>query len=67
MKGSDIPKKAKLAVSVLLIIGGLLVYWIWAITYNAWNPIQPEFIGVYAISSIMILFGILGLLLAKRT
>jgi hypothetical protein len=64
MEGSDFPKKAKMAISVLLIIAGFAMYWAWGLIYGSWNIFEKEFIGVYTIVVVLIIFGVLGLLLS---
>lgn len=66
MEGSDFPRKAKLAISVLLIISGFAMYWAWGLIYGSWNILEKEFIGVYSIVVVLIVFGILGLLLSRK-
>jgi predicted Co/Zn/Cd cation transporter (cation efflux family) len=66
MEGSDFPRKAKLAISVLLIIAGFAMYWAWGLIYDSWNILEKEFIGVYSIVVVLIVFGVLGLLLSRK-
>lgn len=66
MEGSDFPRKAKLAISVLLIIAGFAMYWAWGLIYDSWNILEKEFIGVYSIVVVLIIFGVLGLLLSRK-
>lgn len=51
--------------SILLIIGGIALYLGWGLAYGSWNPLEPQYIGVYSLMIVMILFGALGLLLAR--
>jgi hypothetical protein len=64
MEGSDFPKKAKMVISVLLIVAGFAMYWAWGLIYGSWNIFEKEFIGVYTIVVVLIIFGVLGLLLS---
>jgi hypothetical protein len=64
MEGSDFPNKAKMAISVLLIVAGFVMYWAWGLIYGSWNIFEKEFIGVYTIVVVLIVFGVLGLLLS---
>jgi hypothetical protein len=64
MEGSDFPKKAKMVISVLLIVAGFAMYWAWGLIYGSWNIFEKEFIGVYTIVVVLIVFGVLGLLLS---
>ena len=45
--------------SWILLLLGVLIYLSWAFLYDAWTDI-----GLYSISSVIIAFGILGILLA---
>lgn len=64
MEGSDFPKKAKMVISVLLIVAGFAMYWAWGLIYGSWNIFEKEFIGIYTIVVVLIIFGVLGLLLS---
>jgi UPF0716 family protein affecting phage T7 exclusion len=64
MEGSDFPQKAKMVISVLLIVAGFAMYWAWGLIYGSWNIFEKEFIGVYTIVVVLIIFGVLGLLLS---
>jgi hypothetical protein len=66
MEGSDFPNKAKMAISVLLIVAGFAMYWAWGLIYGSWNIFEKEFIGVYTIVVVLIVFGVLGLLLSYK-
>jgi hypothetical protein len=65
MEENSFPKKFKLALSILLIVGALVFYWAWGVLYNSWNIFDGSNMGVYAIVVIMLAFGILGLLLTR--
>jgi len=66
MAESAFPRKAKTAISLLLIIGGVLMYVGWGIMYGSWNIFTPEHMGVYVIVVTLLAFGVLGLLLVSR-
>lgn len=66
MDESAFPRRAKMAISVILIIAGFAMYWAWGLIYGSWNIFDREFIGVYAIVIVLIAFGILGLLLSFK-
>jgi hypothetical protein len=65
MEENAFPKKVKLALSIILIVGALAFYWAWGVLYNSWNIFDGSNMGVYAIVVIMLAFGILGLLLTR--
>ena len=45
--------------SILLLLGGILFYFYWGLKYNVWYDV-----GIYSITSILILSGIFGALLS---
>ncbi len=65
MEEDAFPKKVKLALSLILIVGALAFYWAWGIAYNSWNIFDGTNMGVYSIVVIMLAFGILGLFLVR--
>ncbi len=46
--------------SWILIIIGLIIYFSWALMYDAWTDV-----GLYSITVTMLTFGVLGVILAK--
>lgn len=66
MGGSEIGRKVKLSVSVLLIFLGFLMYYGWGLIYGSWNIFSREYIGVYAIVIVLVLSGLFGLLLTIK-
>ena len=66
MAESAFPRRAKTALSLMLIIGGLLMYVGWGIMYGSWNIFAPEHMGVYVIVVTLLAFGLLGLFLTSR-
>jgi hypothetical protein len=65
MAEADFPSKAIKVLSILLIIGAAAMYVGWGIAYGSWNIFSSQFIAVYAIVVVMLLFGGLGLLLVR--
>ena len=65
MEENSFPKKVKLALAIVLILGALAFYWAWGVLYNSWNIFDGSNMGVYSIVVIMLAFGILGLFLIK--
>jgi len=65
MEENSFPKKVKLALSILLILGALAFYWSWGVLYDSWNIFDASNMGVYSIVVIMLGFGILGLFLTR--
>ncbi|MEM0448741.1 MAG: hypothetical protein QW520_02845 [Methanomassiliicoccales archaeon] len=60
------PKKAKLWLSLLLILGGFAMWWGWGLMYGTWNIFERESMGVYAIVVTLLGLGMLGLLLVWK-
>ena len=65
MAETAFPRRFKTALSLLLIIGALAMYWGWGIIYGSWNIFQSSNIGVYSLFVTMLGFGILGLILVR--
>ncbi|WP_019178730.1 hypothetical protein [Methanomassiliicoccus luminyensis] len=65
MAESNFPKRAIQVLSVLLIIGGIALYIGWGIAHGSWNFLEPKYIPIYGLTVVMVLFGALGLLLAR--
>ena len=60
------PQKAKMGLSLLLIVGGILMYVGWGIAYGSWNMFDKNYIGVYAIVVVLLALGVLGILLSRE-
>ena len=65
MADSDFSTKAIKIFSIVLIVLALAIYLGWGIAYGSWNIFSAEYIPIYAIMIVLILFGICGLLLTK--
>jgi hypothetical protein len=57
----EMPNTWKIMFSVLVLIAGLALYFVWAAMYNAWTDV-----GLYATSVPIILFGLAGIFLFTR-
>ena len=62
----EFPRKLAAGFYFFLILLGILFYVSWGIVYNTWNLFDPESIGVYALTIILIGFGLTGFLLYRR-
>lgn len=60
------PKTLAAGFYFFLILLGILFYVSWGILYNTWNLFDPESIGVYALTIILLGFGVTGYLLYRR-
>jgi len=45
--------------AILMIIGGIVFYFIWGMRYNVWTDI-----GIYSIVSVLVLAGLIGFILS---
>ena len=59
------PRKIAAAFYFFLILLGLLFYVGWSLLYNTWDLSRPENVGVYALTIILLGFGITGYLLYR--
>ncbi len=65
-ESAEMPRKILFAFSILLIMAGLIMYFVWGILYNSWNILLVENMGVYAVTIILICFGIVGAFLYSK-
>jgi len=65
-ESAEMPRKILFAFSILLIMAGLIMYFVWGILYNSWNILLVENMGVYAVTIILICFGIVGVFLYSK-
>ncbi|TLZ41126.1 MAG: hypothetical protein E6K19_08935 [Methanobacteriota archaeon] len=49
----------------LAFLGGIMFYVVWGISYGSWNLFRPEWVGAYAVTVILIGFGLVGMLLYR--
>lgn len=52
--------------SVLVLAAGLTFYIAWGILYGSWNVFRRENLGVYAVTVVMVGFGLLGIIINNR-
>ena len=51
---------------LFLLLLGIMFYLGWGILYGTWNPLTKENIGVYAVTVVLVGFGITGILLYRK-
>jgi len=51
----------------LTFLGGIIFYFIWGLSYGSWNLLRPEWVGAYAVTVVLVGFGIVGMLLYRET
>lgn len=66
MEESAFPRKVAVVFYTFLLILGIFFYIGWGIVYNTWDITRPENIGVYALTVVLVGFGIVGLLLYSK-
>lgn len=66
MSDPGVPRRVAFGFYVALLVAGLFFYVAWGIAYGAWNPFVPENIGVYAVTVVLVAFGVVGILLYRK-
>jgi membrane protein YdbS with pleckstrin-like domain len=61
-RGLNTRRLAFMFYSFLLLLG-VLFYLSWGVFFGTWNPFAEGNIGVYAITILLVLFGLVGMLL----
>lgn len=60
------PRRASFAFYALLFLGGIVFYLTWGFAYGAWNLLAPEWLGAYAVTVVLVGFGLVGMLLYRE-
>jgi len=60
------PRKVAFWFYALAFLAGLIFYLIWGLTYGSWNLFQPEWVGAYAVTVVLVGFGLVGMLLYRK-
>lgn len=66
MAESVLGRRAKILISLLMLITGLAFYWGYALFYGEWNLLAPGNDGVYSVVVFFAGSGVLGLLLFSK-
>ncbi len=61
----EFPRRAAFTFYLILFLCGIIFYLIWGIYYGAWNLFAADWIGAYAVTVVLVGFGIVGMLLYK--
>jgi len=61
----EFPHRVAFLFYLALFMGGIIFYLIWGIYYGAWNLFAADWIGAYAVTVILVGFGLVGMLLYK--
>ena len=43
-----------------------MFYLSWGLTYGSWNLLRPEWVGAYAVTVVLVGFGLVGMLLYRK-
>ena len=62
---TEFPRRLAFGFYALLFVAGIIFYLIWGLAYGAWNLLDIDFIGAYAVFVVLIGFGIVGMLLYR--
>jgi hypothetical protein len=60
-------RKLAFAFYAFLLLSGIAFYFGWSVFFGTWNPLTKENIGVYAVTVILVGFGITGMLLYRKS
>jgi len=63
---SETQRKLWFYFSIIILIAGIGFYWVWGIMFGTWNLFVTEHIGAYAITVLLIGFGLVGALLTRK-
>ena len=61
----EFPRRVAFTFYLILFLAGIVFYIIWGFYYGAWNLFQADWIGAYAVTVVLVCFGIVGMLLYK--
>ncbi len=59
------PRRVAFAFYAALFLAGILFYLAWGLLYGAWNLLAADWIGAYAVTVILVGFGLVGMLLYR--
>lgn len=65
-EGTELQRKMTFAFYTALLVGGILLFWVWGVLYNIWYPFTKGNIAIYVVYMPMIAFGIIGMLLYRK-
>lgn len=60
------PRKVAFWFYFLAFFGGVTLYLVWGLSYGSWNLFRPEWVGVYAVTVMLLAFGLVGMLLYRK-
>lgn len=63
---ADLPRRLTFGFYAVLLIAGVFFYVAWGLAYGSWNVFEPRNIGVYAVTVVLVAFGLVGTLLYRK-
>lgn len=63
---AEFQRKAVFGFFTLLLIAGIVIYWMWGLEYDTWYPFTRGNIGIFSVYTPLIAFGVIGMLLYKK-
>ncbi len=66
VEANDVPRLVAKWLYFLMIFAGITLYLVWGIMYNSWNIFTVANSGIYALTVLLVGFGIVGYLLYSR-
>ena len=45
---------------------GVIFYVVWGLSYGSWNLLRSEWVGAYAVTIVLVGFGLVGMLLYRK-
>jgi len=60
------PRKLAFWFYALAFLAGVIFYVIWGATYGSWNLLEPDWVGAYAVTVVLVGFGLVGMLLYRK-
>ena len=64
---SAFPRRVAFGFYTLVLLAGISFYVIWGAIYRSWNVFLRENAGVYAVTVIMVGFGLVGMILYRKS
>jgi len=61
----EFPHRVAFLFYLALFMAGVIFYLIWGFVYGSWNLFAADWIGAYAVTVILVGFGLVGMLLYK--
>jgi len=65
-EGAEVTRRLAFIFSMILLIAGVALYWVWGVMFGTWYPFTRGDIGIYTIYLPLIAFGIIGILLNRK-